>query len=231
MSSNGPRRAIARRAAARGVAASTAIRRAPTLARRDEHAADTRRAILAAARQAFAQGGYAETSLDVIVGRARLTKGALYHHFQSKAAVLEAVYIAMEEELATQVSAAVAASSGDPWDQMIAAVDAFFAASADPEYARIVLRDAPLVLGSRHGREIDLAIGLGLVVELVTALARAGEIRPLPIVATARVLLAAASEVAVTMAYADDPEVARAEGTEVVLALLDGLRPARAGRR
>lgn len=192
--------------------------------RRDEHARDTRRAILAAARQAFAENGYADTPLEAIVGPARLTKGALYHHFDSKAAVLEAVYVEMEEELARQVSAAVLASGGLAWDAMLAAVHAFFAASAEPAYARIVLRDAPLVLGVRQGRRIDHAIGLGLVAELVDALCQAGELPPLPVVTTARILLAAASEAAVAMAYADDPTTARAEGTAVVVALLEGLR-------
>ena len=98
--------------------------------RRDEHARDTRRAILAAARQAFAKNGYADTPLEAIVGPARLTKGALYHHFNSKAAVLEAVYVEMAEELARQVRAAVLACGGGAWGAMIAAVHAFFAASA-----------------------------------------------------------------------------------------------------
>ncbi len=196
----------------------------PRRARREQHTDDTRRAILAAARQAFARSGYADTPLEAIVGPARLTKGALYHHFKSKAAVLEAVYIEMEEQLATRVRAAVMSRGGGAWDRMTAAVDAFFDASADPEYVRIVLREAPHVLGPAHGREIDQAIGLGLVVQLVTDLYSEGNVRRLPIVATARVLLAAASEVAVTMAYSDAPELARREGTEVLLALLDGLR-------
>ena len=192
--------------------------------RRDQHADDSRRAILAAARHAFARDGYADTSLDAIVARARLSKGALYHHFKSKAALLEAVYVEMEEELAVSVKAAVLSRGGGAWDQMITAIDAFFTASADPTYVRIVLRDAPLVLGTSHGREIDLAIGLGLVVELVTALTEEGALRRLPVVATSRVLLAAASEVAMAMAYAEDPDLARREGTEVIVAILDGLR-------
>ena len=53
---------------------------------RDVHAEDTRRSILSAARRAFARDGYANTALEAIVGPARLTKGALYHHFKNKAA-------------------------------------------------------------------------------------------------------------------------------------------------
>jgi AcrR family transcriptional regulator len=206
------------------------VGRVPAL--RDQHADATRRAILAAARHAFARRGYTETSLDAIVEPAGLTKGALYHHFENKAAVLQAVYIEMEEELAVQVRDAVMAARGGAWERMLAAVDAFFTASAEPAYTRIVLRDAPHVLGARHGREIDHAIGLGLVADLVADLVQGGR-RGLPIAATARVLLAAASEVAIAMAYSDDPAAVRREGTAVLVALLEGLRgaPAPAPRR
>ena len=68
--------------------------RAPRAARRVEHVEDTRRAILAAARRAFAKKGYADTSLEDIVSPARLTKGALYHHFPSK---LELGYAVLDE--------------------------------------------------------------------------------------------------------------------------------------
>jgi len=193
-------------------------------ARRDVHAEDTRRALLAAARRAFAKNGYAATSLDDIVGRARLTKGALYHHFASKAAVLEAVYIEMEQELITSVTQAVMAAGSDAWSRIVAALEAFFDASAEPEYVGIVLRDAPHVLGARHGRELDQAIGLQLVCELLAGMREEGLLPAIPLEATARVLVAATSEVAVSMAYAGDPALARKEGTAVVLAILEGFR-------
>lgn len=192
--------------------------------RREAHADDTRRALLAAARRVFARRGYREASLDDIAERARLTKGALYHHFPSKAALFEAVYVELESELAVGVTRALTAAVGDPWSAMLAALDAFFAASTEPDYLQIVLRDAPHVLERRHGREIDQAIGLGLVVELVAGLTASGLVRPLPATTTARVLLAAASEVAMAIADAPDPDATRREGTEVIVALLEGLR-------
>src|ERR1700755_2688584 len=111
------------------------------LPRRDLHAEDTRRAILDAARREFARDGYANTALEAIVGPARLTKGALYHHFKNKAAVLEAVYVEMEQALATEVGAAVMAAEGGAWARMYAAIDAFFELSSEPAYVQIVLRD------------------------------------------------------------------------------------------
>ncbi len=192
--------------------------------RRDEHVEDTRRALLRAARQAFAEKGYADTTLEDIVGPARLTKGALYHHFASKAAVLEALYVEMEEALAKQVREAVESAGGDAWSRVVAALESFFAGSSEPDYARIVLREAPHVLGGHHGRELDQAIALGLVCQLVQSLHDEGMLPTIPITATARVLLAATSELVLTMAEAENPERARREGMEVVLALLAGLR-------
>lgn len=192
-------------------------------ARRVEHSDDTRRALLDAARTAFADKGYAETSLEDIVVPARLTKGALYHHFANKAAVLEALYIEMEQVLVQQVGAAVAACGDDPWTCVVAAVEAFFAASAEPEYARIVLREAPHVLGDR-GRELDQRIGLDLVSQLLEGLRHDGSLLPIAVPAAARAVLAATSELAVTVAHSQDAKRARKEGVEVVLALISGLR-------
>lgn len=56
-----------------------------------QQAAETRRDLVAAAADVFAECGFAGASLDQIAGRAGLTRGALYHHFADKAAVYDAV--------------------------------------------------------------------------------------------------------------------------------------------
>jgi AcrR family transcriptional regulator len=195
-----------------------------TAARRDEHAEDSRRAILAAARRVFADKGYAAASLEDMVGPARLTKGALYHHFRNKAAVLEAVYTEMEEELVRAVGAAVAAAGDDPWQRMLAALDAFLEASSEPAYVRIVLRDAPPVIGRERGRDIDQAVGLTYVEALIRSFVEEEGASSLSIPAAARILIAATGDVAMSMAHAADPERVRAEGREVLVAMLEGLR-------
>jgi AcrR family transcriptional regulator len=220
----GNRISPARSAARAATRQPASARTAPATARRADHVEDTRRAILAAARRAFAKKGYGETSLEDIVGPARLTKGALYHHFTSKAAVFEALYVEMSNQLLVQVSAALAGAGDDPWRQIIAALHAFFEASAEPDYVRIVLHDAPHVLGPIHGRELDQSIGLTFVTQMVQRLCDAGLLPAMPVAATARMLLAVTGELAIAMAYATDQEVARREGTQVVLTLLEALR-------
>ncbi|HUH11793.1 MAG TPA: TetR/AcrR family transcriptional regulator [Longimicrobiales bacterium] len=53
--------------------------------------ADTRERILVAAFEEFHLRGFQAASIDTIVARAGVTKGALYHHFQDKAALGYAV--------------------------------------------------------------------------------------------------------------------------------------------
>lgn len=194
-----------------------------SIARREEHAEDTRRAILVNARVAFAERGYADTSLDDIVAPARLTKGALYHHFKNKAAVFEALYVEMAEELVTNVELALRRAEGTPWDRVLVAVDAFFEASAEPAYVRIVLREAPVVLGHRY-RELDEKVGLAFVHEIVRMMLATNILPPLPPDMTSRILLSVVCQVAETIADSEDPERARRDGTEVVVAMLGALR-------
>jgi len=200
--------------------------------RRDQNSEDSRRAILGAARLAFAEKGYAATSLEDIVTPAGLTKGALYHHFANKAAVLEALYVEMEEELVDGVGDAVAKAGEDADAQIGAALDAFLEASSEPSYVRIVLRDAPTVLGVVKGRDIDQRLGSGLTEVLVQSLADQGRIpADLSVPVAARILLALVSEVAVNMSESAHPEVTLREGRDVVTQILRGLRLAAAEDR
>ena len=88
-------------------------------------AADRREAILDAARSAFAERGFHETSLDSVAERAGVSKALLYEHFSSK----RELYVAMLEmhvhELVERISGAVAgAEPGEP--RMRAGLEAFF---------------------------------------------------------------------------------------------------------
>jgi AcrR family transcriptional regulator len=180
--------------------------------------------LLDASRVVFAEHGYADASLDDIARQAGVTKGALYHHFENKAALLEAVYIELELEIAAKVKAAIERATAGAMARIAAAFDAFFDASADPTYQRIVLRDAPGVLGRMKGRGLDHAIGLDLVIELIEDLRRDGLIGDVPITMAARIFLAAVSEVAMAAAHSDDPLATRREGTFVLLAIIEGVR-------
>src|SRR5437667_3847513 len=112
------------------------------LSRKEEYAAATRAALIAVARERFAARGYADVSIDEIVQGARVTKGALYHHFEDKQALFRAVVEAVELEVAARVRA-IAGRADKPWPQLVAACHAFLDAYLDHDIQRIIVLDAP----------------------------------------------------------------------------------------
>ncbi len=103
---------------------------------------------------------------------------------------------------------------------MRAGIEAFLDECAEPELRQVALHDAPAVLGWERWREIGAANGLGLIEASLAAAIEAGEIRELPVKATAHLLLGALDEAAMLVARTDDAG-ARAEVTAVLLALLE----------
>ena len=198
--------------------------------RRAEHVQDTQAALLRAARELFAAKGYASTATEEIVARARVTRGALYHHFRDKAdlfrAVMQAVAADLAQGLITQQLSRPAAGAADgAWDQLRDGFQAFLDACADSDFQRIVLIDGPAVLG--HGAWNDLVErhGLGL---LRTWLQRAiddGQIDPLPVDPLARLLAALIAEASLYIAQAPANDRARREAGATIDRILSGLRP------
>jgi AcrR family transcriptional regulator len=118
-----------------------------------DRSATTTAALVKAARELFAEQGFAATSRDQIAERAGVTRGALYHHFESKTAVAAAVVTQLEDELVRRVISA-AAEAEDVRTQLHLACRAYMDAAADPTIARI-LADAPAVLGVAACRQLD----------------------------------------------------------------------------
>lgn len=191
--------------------------------RREEYVETTRAAILDAAMTRFTADGFANTTVDQVAEAARVTKGAVYHHFRDKAELLEAAFVRLEERL---VAAVVVAVDGidDPWEEFSRGVDAFLEACLEPDFRRIALEEAPAVLGWARWKDIEERYFLGLMVASLDVLAQAGLVRVPPGELTARMLLAALSEAGVAVAGADDPEEERARVGDLVRRLVSGLR-------
>ena len=113
---------------------------------RSQHAEATRRAVLDAARSLFGRKGYAQTSVDEIADAARVTKGAVYHHFAGKEALFRAVHAEVEAEAQART---VEAGNPEqpPIDQIVAMMNAYLDAALDEEIRRITLIDGPALLG------------------------------------------------------------------------------------
>jgi AcrR family transcriptional regulator len=192
--------------------------------RQAERSEATRAALIAAARELFAQRGYGAVGTEEIVRRARVTRGALYHHFHGKRELFRAVFEQLERELTERI-AAVAASAEDPYRALAAGADAFLDACLDPAVQRITLLDAPAVLGWEQWREVAARYGLGLVQAALQAAMDEGLIVEQSVTPLAHVLLGALDEAAMLVAQSRDEGTTRDQVGQIIDRLLTGLRP------
>ena len=191
--------------------------------RKEEYAAATRAALVAVARELFAARGFAAVSIDEIVQGARVTKGALYHHFDDKQALFRAVVEAIEAEIAGRVRAA-ADKQTKPWDQLVAACGAYLDACMERDVQRIVVLDAASVLGWKLWCQIDKEYGLGILQERLAAVREAGLIEAQPLEPAAQLVLGALNVGGRVIAEAGDAAASRAEVGATIDRLLSGLR-------
>jgi AcrR family transcriptional regulator len=174
-----------------------------------ERTATTTRALLDAARSLFAEKGYHGTAAEEIVGRAGLTRGALYHHFEDKKDLFRVVVDEMEGEIDEEIEAAERAQSGLP-EAVMAGYRAFVDAVLDPEMRRTFFLEGPAVLGWEW-REIDARHAVGKIEEGLEALIAEGFVEPQPVGPLARLINGTLLEAAFFVAASEDPEAARDE--------------------
>jgi len=176
-----------------------------------EQADATRAALLATARRLFASRGYPDVSVDEIVQAARVTKGALYHHFKDKLEVFRAVVVEIEEEIRDRLAAA-AARPGDGIARLRAACHEYLDACALDEVGRILVLDSPAALGWNERCRLNLEYGVGFFVERLRAIR--GEDPALE--STAQMLLGALNVAGRVIAQAENRRSARAQVGETI---------------
>ncbi|NGN63020.1 TetR/AcrR family transcriptional regulator [Streptomyces sp. A7024] len=170
-------------------------------ARQKEH---TRQTLVREARRMFAASGYGSVGLMEIVRAAGVTKGALYHHFDSKEALFRAVLAEVQQEVGAAVARAAEAET-EPWDQLTAGCAAFLAAGTDPEVQRIMMIDGPAVLGWSEWRALDEESSARHLAEALHALVADGTLPDQPVAPLTRLLSGAMNEAALWLATSDDP--------------------------
>jgi AcrR family transcriptional regulator len=194
----------------------------PTL--RAQHVEATRRAVLAAARAAFGSQGYAQTSVDGIAAAARVTKGAVYHHFSSKEALFRAVYDAVEIEALGRALAA-RDSERPAVDQIVTMVAGYLDAALDPEIRRITLIDGPALLGFEPELSAEQAAHVAAVRAFIATAIGRGELVDVDPDVLTQLIGGVALEGALLIARAADPDAARVALGRAIEAMLRGLAP------
>jgi AcrR family transcriptional regulator len=189
--------------------------------RRAALSAETAERLLAAARRAFARDGYAAASMDALCAEAGLTRGALYHHFGGKDGLLEAVVRQIDAEIGARLDAEFD-SIADPWNAFRACCATWLRLALEPETRRILLQDAPAVLGQRL-REIDEASSIRPMADSLRMLMAQGRVRDSDPEALARLLNGAMIDAALWIAGHPDPQSAMTRASAALDVLLDGL--------
>jgi len=195
----------------------------PGTSRRQQYSASTKRALVDVAEELFTENGYAATSLDAIVAGARVTKGALYHHFSGKQALFEAVFERVESDAARAIQKALK-TSRDPWAKAQTGLRAFLAVVQEPGYRRIVIQEGPSVLGYERYREQEERSTFANVLEIVRSVLAAGswdldeELQQ----TFARIFFGAMSSAGEAVSAADDPEAAAARVETAIGFILAG---------
>ncbi|WP_064681180.1 TetR/AcrR family transcriptional regulator [Rhizobium bangladeshense] len=189
--------------------------------RRVETMEENRLKLIAAARKAFAEKGYAAASMDELTAQAGLTRGALYHNFGDKRGLLAAVVDQIDTEMASRAQE-IGAQAGDDWQGLLAEGAAYIEMALDPEVQRIVLLDGPAVLGdpTQWPSQSSCLQVTRQTVERLTAL---GVLKPVDAEAAARLLNGAALNAALWIAASDDPQDVLPKAVEAFGALAGGL--------
>jgi AcrR family transcriptional regulator len=182
----------------------------------------TRRRIVATATKLFAKHGYEAVSIEFVLEKSRISRGALYHHYDGKAALFEAVLEAMEEKIAIEIREA-SRGIADPVAAMRKGCEAWIEMSRSPVIRQIVLIDAPAVLGWEKWREIDARFGFGLLQASLKNAASLGRIDRAKVLVVAHILLAALMEVVLVIARAAEPDKETRLAKLVIGELIDKL--------
>jgi AcrR family transcriptional regulator len=197
---------------------------APPGSLRAEQVAQTRAALIAAGRRLFGEHGFAATSVDDLARAARVTTGALYHHFPAKTALFETVFEAVHGELMAASASAAAGATGEA-DALARGFDAFLDAVLEPDVQRIIITDAPAVLGLARFTELDERYAVSAIVAALQAAAAAGRLHAGDPETIARLLLGALVRGSMLIAGSADPAATRESVGRAVRALLSGFAP------
>lgn len=188
-----------------------------------ERSETTTEELVAAARQLFAEKGFAGTSIDEIVRSAGVTKGALYHHFKNKEDLFEAVYC-REQRLVEERVRVAAMKKRTAWGQLKAGCDEFLRASLDPHTQQICMVDGPAVRGPARMVEIDEPESVRLISMSLEKAMEGGELRKRPVMPLAQLLFGALCQGAMVAARSDDPVATTAQVRAELQRLLDGIQ-------
>jgi AcrR family transcriptional regulator len=199
------------------------------LSLRAEQVLQTRSALIAAGRRLFGRQGFAATSVEDVAREARVTTGALYHHFPNKTALFETVFQQIHSEL-LEASAQAAAQATDEREILADGFEGFLNAVLEPDVQQILIIDAPAVLGLARFTELDERGAVEVIVSLLQSATEAGRMSVPDPETMARLLLGALTRGGMLIAGSPDPHTTRDTVARAIRDMLAGLASGPASR-
>ena len=202
----------------------TVLRAARGSSRRSgSYSSSTKRTLLDNATRLFAAHGYSGTSLDEVVAAARVTKGALYHHYPSKLALFESVFDGLQEAATKRIQKRID-TVDDPWERARIGLEEFLEVCREPQFRRICLQEGPVALGHERWVVAERTASFGIVKstvdDLLDDLGGAGELSE----AFAAIFFGAIRSSSEYVADAEDADQAAEEVQASIGAILAGMR-------
>src|SRR5215813_14290321 len=179
---------------------------------------ETRRKLEQVARKLFARRGFADVSAEEIVASAKVTRGALYHHYDGKDGLFEAVVEGMMQEVHAKLEEG-AAEASDLLRAIELGIATFLKVCTEPSAQRILRVDAPAVLGWPKWREMDAKYGFGLLRQALAGAMQADLVRKQNVDVLTHILLGALTETAMVVARSNDPAKAREEAERALISI------------
>lgn len=195
------------------------------VSRRTQYSTSTRKALIKVAEEMFTKNGYSGTSLDAIVAGARVTKGALYHHFTGKQAIFEAAFEGIEKAASKRIKKAIK-EARDPWSKAISGLHEFLTIVQDPAYQRVVIQEGPAILGYERFRAQEERSTFNLLQAIVQSVLKAGknDVSDEMAETFSRIFFGAMSAAGESVTRADDPKLAVARVEAAIAYILAGLQ-------
>lgn len=182
----------------------------------------TARALLEVAAVQFAERGYAAVSIEDVASGAGVTRGAVAHHFGRKRELFEQVLARTQEAVGEHVAAAADAIA-DPWTAFEVGCRTFLEQSLAAPVRRIMLIDAPAVLGWSTWRKQDAATSGRHLTQALEELTDTGVVDVASVPATIALLSGAMNEAAL-WAASQEKETAPDEAWNELRRLLFAIR-------
>lgn len=191
---------------------------------RAEQVKQTRAALVTAGRLLFGRDGFAATSVEDLAREARVTTGALYHHFPNKTALFETVFEAVHGEVLDAAERA-ASSASDEHEFLTLGFGAYLDQLLEPDVQRILIIDAPAVLGLARFTELDERYAFAVIADTLRAATAAGKLSVDDPETVTRLLLGALVRGGTLIATSPEPDKTRDAVAQAIQTMLTGFAP------